>query len=96
MEIAGIVGVKATWPVPVHLQGSLVRSRETGRLPCDEPSSGGRTTGSCEYHIISTFSVTTGKDCVVDGLVNGVSASVLIDMGAALSVLNKAMWGEGV
>ena len=44
--------------------------------------------------IIPTLSVTTGKDCVVDGLVNGVSASVLVDTGAALSVLNKAMWDK--
>ena len=44
--------------------------------------------------IIPTISVTTGKDCVIDGLVNGVSASVLIDTGAALSILNKAMWDK--
>lgn len=44
--------------------------------------------------IIPTLSVTSGKDCVLSGLVNDVPASVLIDTGAAMSVLNKALWDK--
>ena len=34
------------------------------------------------------------KDCVLDGLVNDVCASILIDTGAATSVLSKDMWDK--
>lgn len=44
--------------------------------------------------IIPTLSVTSGKDCVVEGLVNDVPVSILIDTGAATSVLNKVVWGK--
>lgn len=41
---------------------------------------------------IPTLSVTAGKDCVVEGLVNGVPTSILLDTGAAMSVLSKTTW----
>lgn len=44
--------------------------------------------------IIPTLAVTSGKDCVLDGLVNGVPASILVDTGAATSVLNKGLWDK--
>ena len=44
--------------------------------------------------IIPTLSVTSGKDCVLEGLVNGVPTSILIDTGAATSVLSKDLWDK--
>jgi len=44
--------------------------------------------------IIPTLSVTSGKDCMLEGLVNGVPTSILIDTGAATSVLNRLV-GQG-
>ena len=44
--------------------------------------------------IIPTLSVTSGKDCVLEGLVNGVPTSILIDTGAATSVLNRDLWDK--
>lgn len=41
---------------------------------------------------IPTLSVCSGKDCVLGGLVNGVSANILVDTGAATTVLSKDMW----
>lgn len=41
---------------------------------------------------IPTLSVCSGKDCTMEGRVNGVSASVLVDTGAAATVLSKSMW----
>lgn len=44
--------------------------------------------------IIPTLSVTSGKDCVLEVLVNGVPTSILIDTGAATSVLNRDLWDK--
>ena len=44
--------------------------------------------------IIPTLAVTSGKDCVLEGLVNGVPTSILVDTGAATSVLNKDLWDK--
>jgi len=77
----------------VQPQRSIVSSRETGHLLCREPSIGGRTSGYVST-IIPTLSVTSGKDCVLEGLVNGVPTSILIDTGAATSVLNRDLWDK--
>ena len=36
--------------------------------------------------------MSAGRDCVLNGRVNGVSASILVDTGAVTTVLSKAMW----
>ena len=46
-----------------------------------------------EAHVsVPTLSVLSGKDCVLAGQVNGVPASILVDTGAAITVLSKHMW----
>ena len=42
--------------------------------------------------IIPKLSVCSGKDCVVKGLVNGISANILVDAEAATAVLSKCTW----
>ena len=42
--------------------------------------------------IIPTLSVCSGRDCMLKVLVNGVSANILVDTGAAVTVLSKGMW----
>ena len=42
--------------------------------------------------IVPTLSVCSGKDCMISGQVNGVSANILVDTGAATTVLSKDMW----
>ena len=46
-----------------------------------------------EAHVsVPTLSVFFGKDCVLVGQINGVPASILVDTGAAITVLNKCRW----
>ena len=42
--------------------------------------------------IVPTLSVCSGKGCMISGQVNGVSANILVDTGAATTVLSKDMW----
>lgn len=42
--------------------------------------------------IIPTLSVCSGKDCTLKGLVNGAPANILVDTGAAVTVLSKSTW----
>ena len=41
---------------------------------------------------IPTFSVTDETDCILDGHVNGIPTKILIDTGAAATVLAKEVW----
>ena len=41
---------------------------------------------------IPTLSMCTGKDCTLKGRINGASANILVDTGAAATVLSKSMW----
>ena len=46
-----------------------------------------------EAHVsVPTLSVFSGKDCVLVGQINGVPASILVDTGAAITVLSKCTW----
>ena len=46
--------------------------------------------------IVPTLSVCSGKDCMISGQVNGVSANILVDTGAATTVLSKDMWDRSL
>ena len=41
---------------------------------------------------VPTLSVLSGKDCVVAGQIHGAPASILVDTGAAITMLYKCMW----
>ena len=51
------------------------------------------TEGKVEAHTnISPFSVTNETGCILDGHVNGIPTKILIDTGAAATVLAKEIW----
>ena len=85
---AGTVEVKATCLGNVQVQGNLGASQ----APCAVSQALGDGQQARVSTTIPTLSVTSGKDCVIESLVNNVPVSILIDMGAATSVLNKASW----
>ena len=84
---AGTVGLKTTCLGNVQVQRNLSASR----APCAVSQALGGGQQARVSTTIPTLSVTSGKDCVIEGLVNNVPVSILIDTGAATSV-NKASW----
>jgi len=85
-------------------EGHLARDCPTPKKPRQQQGNGKASSvvsqaleGEHQAHVstrIPTLSVTSGKDCVLEGLVNGVPTSILIDTGAATSVLNRDLWDK--
>ena len=87
-EAVGTVGMRVTLLVTAP-PPSRHENRETRSLLRSEPSAGGDQQQAHVNVIIPTLSVCSGKE---KGLVNGVYANILVDTGAAVTVLSKGMW----
>ena len=79
---AGTVVERDTSLTDAHHPRSTFDIEMRGLL-CSEPSTGGRKKGSCEYNNTYTFSVSSGRDCIVEGLSNNIPTSIVLDMSAA-------------
>ena len=73
--------------MPVPQGNSAAGKREPSDAVSQAPE------GGPEAHVsVPTLSVFSGKDCVLAGQINGLPASILVDTGAAITVLSKCMW----
>ena len=79
-------------PVSVPHQRCIAHHREMGTTSCVVSQ---MQEDNQQVHvsvIIPTLSMCSGRDCMMNGLVNGVSANILVDTGAATTVLSRDMW----
>ena len=52
----------------------------------------GNGTGHGEETTITAVTIKSKTDCLLEGRINGVSASILVDTGAAATTLSKELW----
>ena len=60
----------------------------------DNGQENGSGTGQREQTTITAVTINTEADCMLKGCVNGVSASILVDTGAAATILSKKLWNR--
>ena len=58
----------------------------------DNGQENGSGTGQREQTTITAVTINTEADCMLKGCVNGVSASILVNTGAAATILSKKLW----